>query len=143
MNNLLFVSVFICFSLGETCSHVGALLFKLEAAVRLGITAAACTGLPCQWNQSFKKKKKSETCKNCGNKFYKRSSKEQCLQSRKAAKRSPPPASEADQQQFLASLESVDCKIVGLSAWSGYCQEFVKLGPAPQTSQLPKVKTLK
>ena len=35
------------FRTGETCSHLGALLYKMEAAVRLGYTSAACTDLPC------------------------------------------------------------------------------------------------
>ena len=47
---MLFVS-----SLGETCSHVAAVLFKVEAAVRLGLTSKACNDVPCQWNQNFTK----------------------------------------------------------------------------------------
>ncbi|KAL3885006.1 hypothetical protein ACJMK2_025105 [Sinanodonta woodiana] len=34
--------------LGETCSHIGALLFKIEAAVRLGYTSSTCTDRPCE-----------------------------------------------------------------------------------------------
>ncbi|XDV14340.1 hypothetical protein PO909_014611 [Leuciscus waleckii] len=37
--------------LGETYSHVGAVLFKLEASVRLGFNKVACTDLACQWNK--------------------------------------------------------------------------------------------
>ena len=37
--------------LGEPCSHIGALLSKLEAAVRAGFTKKACTGVACTWNQ--------------------------------------------------------------------------------------------
>ena len=40
--------------IGKSCSHIGALLFKIEAAVRLGYTAtAACTSKPCTWNDDF------------------------------------------------------------------------------------------
>ena len=39
--------------LGEMCSHVAALLFKIEACVRLGIASTTCT---CVWNQAFSKK---------------------------------------------------------------------------------------
>lgn len=40
--------------MGESCSHIGALLFKVEAAVRLGYTAKdACTSEPCKWNNDF------------------------------------------------------------------------------------------
>ncbi|XP_065654377.1 uncharacterized protein LOC136080930 [Hydra vulgaris] len=39
--------------LGETCSHVVAMLYKIEAAVRIGMTSPTPTDLPCQWNQTF------------------------------------------------------------------------------------------
>ena len=41
-------------SLGEVCSHVAALLFKIDAANRLGYTRLSKTSLPCQWNRNFK-----------------------------------------------------------------------------------------
>ncbi|XP_047141028.2 uncharacterized protein LOC124816062 [Hydra vulgaris] len=41
--------------LGETCSHVAAMLYKIEAAVRIGMTSSTSTDLPCQWNQTFTK----------------------------------------------------------------------------------------
>ncbi|XP_047144636.2 uncharacterized protein LOC124818147 [Hydra vulgaris] len=41
--------------LGETCSHVAATLYKVEAAVRIGMTSSTPTDLPCQWNQTFVK----------------------------------------------------------------------------------------
>ncbi|XP_078351893.1 uncharacterized protein LOC144636534 [Oculina patagonica] len=34
--------------LGEVCSHVGAMLFAVEAGVRM-IKARTCTSAPCQW----------------------------------------------------------------------------------------------
>lgn len=39
----LMVSLLIFYSLGKTCSHVAAVMFKVEAAIRIGITSAACT----------------------------------------------------------------------------------------------------
>ena len=39
----------------ETCSHVGAILFKMEAAVRIGFTKVTPTDLPQLWNQNFTK----------------------------------------------------------------------------------------
>ena len=42
--------------LGEVCSHIAAILFKVEACVRLGYTSVACTSRPCEWNQAFLKK---------------------------------------------------------------------------------------
>jgi hypothetical protein len=40
--------------LGESCTHIGALLFKIEAAVRAGFTRRACTDEACLWNDDFK-----------------------------------------------------------------------------------------
>lgn len=42
--------------LGEVCSHVAAVLFKIEAGVRLGITKTSCTDEACQWNKTFREK---------------------------------------------------------------------------------------
>lgn len=41
-------------SLGEGCSHVAAILFKVESAVRNGYTSS--TSNSCQWNQVFSTK---------------------------------------------------------------------------------------
>uniref|UniRef100_A0A8W8NZ12 SWIM-type domain-containing protein n=1 Tax=Magallana gigas TaxID=29159 RepID=A0A8W8NZ12_MAGGI len=41
---------------GEVCSHVAAILFKVEASVRLGYNKVACTSTPCMRNQTFTKK---------------------------------------------------------------------------------------
>ena len=59
--------------LGESCSHVEALLYKLEAAVRLGYTCSACTDVPCQWNQTFVKHVTAEPMARI--KFYKETAK--------------------------------------------------------------------
>ena len=42
------------FRLGEGCSHIAAVLFKVECAVRLGYTAG--TSQPCQWNEAYSQK---------------------------------------------------------------------------------------
>ncbi len=43
--------IFIVYSLGEGCSHVAAVLFKVESAVRLGYTSVTSQG--CKWNETF------------------------------------------------------------------------------------------
>ena len=43
--------------LGESCSHNGALLFKLESAVRAVVTKKACTDVASTWNQDVLKKR--------------------------------------------------------------------------------------
>ena len=57
IDGLMFAHVCI-YRLGEMCSHVAALLFKVEACVRLGIATMTSTSLPCVWNQAFSKKVK-------------------------------------------------------------------------------------
>ena len=37
--------------LGESCSHIAAIFFKVECAVRLGYTSV--TAQRCLWNESF------------------------------------------------------------------------------------------
>jgi hypothetical protein len=48
-------NTFLFFRLSESCSHIGAVLFKVEAAVKLGYTKTACTEEPCKWNEDFVK----------------------------------------------------------------------------------------
>ena len=50
--------------LGESCSHIGALLFKIKMVVRLGYTRIACTDKPCSWNNDFVKKIEGELIKD-------------------------------------------------------------------------------
>ena len=44
-------SSFFSFRLGEACSHVAVVLFKVEYVVRNGYTAV--TSQTCSWNQTF------------------------------------------------------------------------------------------
>ena len=39
------------YRLGEGCSHVAAIMFKVECAVRLGYTST--TSQLCKWNKTF------------------------------------------------------------------------------------------
>ena len=36
--------------MSQTCNHVAAMLFKIEAAYKLGISNPACTSSACAWN---------------------------------------------------------------------------------------------
>jgi hypothetical protein len=40
--------------LGQVCVHVAALLFKIEAAVKLGYTTRSSTSAACTWNKQFR-----------------------------------------------------------------------------------------
>lgn len=52
-----------------------------------------------------------------------------CQRAKRTKKRAPPPATDEEQQIFLASLASLPTKIVGLRAWPLYCEQFANLGP--------------
>ena len=39
--------------LGETCSHIAAMLYKIEAAIRAGLTGSTPAELPCEWKETF------------------------------------------------------------------------------------------
>ena len=39
--------------LGEACSHVAALLFIIEAGVKLGLTRESSISRACEWNNAF------------------------------------------------------------------------------------------
>ncbi len=40
--------------LGETCSHIAAVLFKVEIGVRIGLSTVSSTSEACRWNKSFR-----------------------------------------------------------------------------------------
>ena len=35
--------------IGQTCNHVTAAVFKMEAAVRMGLTSPSCATTACEW----------------------------------------------------------------------------------------------
>ena len=47
--------VILIIRVGSACSHVAAVLFKLQACVQLGMNEKACTSKLCQWNVSRRK----------------------------------------------------------------------------------------
>eukprot|EP00795_Rhopilema_esculentum_P004077 gene4077-20257_t len=40
--------------LGETCSHIAAVLFKVEMGVKLGLSSESSTSEACKWNKTFR-----------------------------------------------------------------------------------------
>ena len=76
MKNLIFCSVTCMTGLRESCSHIGAILFKIKAAVRAGYTKKACTDEACKWNQDFVKKIKPELIAKIN--FYSSNAVEKC-----------------------------------------------------------------
>ncbi|XP_048748384.2 uncharacterized protein LOC125660689 [Ostrea edulis] len=122
--------------LGETCSHIGATSFKMEAAVRLGYTSATCTDIPCEWNQCFTKNVKAARISAIN--FYKQSAKEKLKSSQQKGKPLPQPSTVSDQMKFLDGLSALKTNSVGLSTFKEHCEPFIGLGPKPNTNkQLP------
>lgn len=108
------------FRLGESCSHVGALLFKLEASVRLGYTSVAPTSIACVWNKVCTKKVEADMVKDI--KFYTDKAKRKNGVGKKL--RAVPNAKEEHQQQFLEMLSAIEELPVGLSTFKGYADFF-------------------
>ena len=121
----------------ETFSHAGALLFKMEAAVRMGYTNSACIDEPCAWNQCFVNKVTPAPIHDI--KFDKESTKEklQAVKRRKKVTIDAPTDTEK-KNSFLNKLQSLDQNIVGWCAFNVYANPFVDLGPKPNSNHVPQ-----
>ncbi|XP_033747958.1 uncharacterized protein LOC117332976 [Pecten maximus] len=47
--------------LGEACSHIAALMFKIQIAVHMGLTTKSSTSDICKWNSTFRKEIEPKT----------------------------------------------------------------------------------
>ena len=112
-----------CFRLGESSSHVAALLFKVEAAVRLGYTRCGCTELPCYWNNDFVKKVKPAPV-HCIQFYKKSANKKLCQQSKQNRYGAPRISTDKEENKLLHSLASCSRKPVGLSLLKEQYQPF-------------------
>ncbi|XP_041472362.1 uncharacterized protein LOC121421662 [Lytechinus variegatus] len=102
--------------LGESCSHVSAVLFKVEAAVRLGYTTQACTDVACQWNNRFVSNVEPAQIRDI--KFYKEEAKDS-IKKNSGKKRKWSHCSKDEEDAFISSLMETDNKPVGLSLFEG------------------------
>ena len=127
--------------LGESCSHIAALLFKLEAAVRLAFTSETCTDVPCEWNNYFVKKVPWEPISKIN--IYS----DKFVTNIKAANKKHETFESSDiamQQQFLNSLHLSDCNSVELSLFKETAAKFVqtKMVPVHQPQLLDLLRNL-
>lgn len=101
---------------------MAALLYKVEAFVRLGLTKQECTDVACKWNNDFVKKVTPEPISKI--KFYK----DTCVQKAKKSIRKQPKSysrpTHDEQQTFLKSLTECDSIPVVLSCFNGYSEKF-------------------
>ncbi|XP_041371313.1 uncharacterized protein LOC121384798 [Gigantopelta aegis] len=107
--------------LGESCSHIAALLFKVEAAVRLGYTSQTCTDLPCKWNEDFVKKIQPAEIKNI--RFYKDSAVQRVQKSKRKHEEITPPTDE-EKRLLLGKLYECSHQPLVLSTFSEYSDQF-------------------
>ena len=70
------------FSLGEGCTHIAGLLFKLEACAQEKENTA-CTSKPCNWNKGGKRKKDPQEVLNISFKKLKYGGNEPCANEKK------------------------------------------------------------
>lgn len=123
--------------LGETCSHVAAILCKVEAAVRQELTHTTPTNLPCEWNQNFTRNVKAS--KICDIIFYSDKGKSTIKSN---TRNDMLPATSQEQSAFLAALSSESKKVVGLSLFEEHQDAFVLNEPPPVQHKLPSLLDL-
>lgn len=106
--------------MGETCSHVAAMLYKIETAVRMGYTSVTPTDLPCKWNQNFTKNILGSPVSEIN--LYSDQAKAK-LKNIGQKKREVPPLEEFE--NFLYSLKEAAPKAVGLSLFGDFQEKFI------------------
>ncbi|XP_076090454.1 uncharacterized protein LOC143062652 isoform X1 [Mytilus galloprovincialis] len=121
--------------LSEVCSHVAALLFKIEAAGRLGYTRKACTEEPCKWNADFVKKVLPDPISKI--KFYKASTVLKAKSRKRNRTRKFTPANDNQKQQLLDSLKGCTTKPIVLCTFNGYSTDFHWTTPTVNTPKIP------
>lgn len=133
------------YRLGESCSHVAALLFKLEAVVRLAVTAQTPTDLPCVWNDFFVANITPAAIKDI--KFYRDDVVQRCNEKgrkmRGTANMQEVPTQV--QEDFITQLSDNSDAPVALSLFNATSSIFKPILPClPKQPQLPtKLTSLK
>lgn len=129
--------LFFC-SLGECCSHIAALLFKVEAAVRLGITNLACTDKPCEWNNFFSTKVEAMPIKDI--KFYREEAAQKVYDNARDQRPTYDKTKPTDQEKLklFDQLAALETKPVILSTIDSTCNSFVNKRPYHFQHQLPQ-----
>ncbi|CAC5368836.1 unnamed protein product [Mytilus coruscus] len=121
--------------LSESCSHIGALLFKIEAAVKLGYTKTACTEEPCKWNADFVKKVVPATISKIN--FYKAARVKKAKETKRRKVKKFAASSIDQQQELLSALYSCSTRPVALSTFDGVSDKFFWTRPAPTIAKMP------
>ena len=133
------IIVFIFMSLylghGETCSHVAALLYKIEAAIRVGLTGSTPTELPCEWNKTFVRNITGSPVADIN--LYTEKAKEKVSGQKLTSSKAP---SFEQKKQFLFELKSVQPKTVCLYLFSEFGESFKCTKPINALKMLPSMR---
>ena len=121
--------------LGETCSHVGAMLYKIEAAIRVGLTGSTPTGLPCKWNENSVRSITGSPIADIN--LYTEKTKEKISGQKLTSSKT---TSIEQKKQFLIELESVQPKAVCLYLFSWFGESFKCIKPINALKMLPSMR---
>ena len=111
------------------------MLFKIEAAVRLGYTRQTCTDVPYKWNACFTQR--VQPAKVADIRFYKRDP------VRRGKTHHPPlPSTSGEQASFISDLASGDFACVCLSTFTAHNERFVTAEPRLTTKLPAPLRTL-
>lgn len=135
LNSSICIIIYSNFSLGETCSHVAATLYKIEAAVRYGLTAQTCTDVPCQWNQTFTTSVEAAPIADIN--FYTDTATKKISQTNRKREFSGAP----NINKLLESISKKNNKVVGLSLFKDYQKGFISDDAIATVKKLPSVLT--
>ena len=92
----------------ETGSHVGAMLFKIETAVRMEMTRQTCTDVACTWNKASTK---GVTCKPIAEIEFYTTEYRKNLRSRSGNQHVPPKPTSEEKDSFLGKLAKLKKKV--------------------------------
>ena len=123
------------YRLGETCSHVAAMLYKIEAAIRVGLTGSTPTELPCEWNETFVRNITGSPVADIN--FYTEKAKEKVSGQKLTSSKAPP---FEQKKQFLFELKSVQPKAVCLNLFSEFGESFKCTKPINAFKMLPSMR---
>ena len=116
---------------------MGAALYKIEAAVRIGTTTNVSTDIPCQWNQTFTKSIVGSPV--VGINLYSDAAKRKLSTTSKFRK--VVVTSIEDKMEFLSKLQEVQPNTVVLHLFKNSCGKFIQNKPAVNCKLPPHLRT--
>ena len=121
--------------LGETCSHVAAVLYKIETAIQVGLSGSTPTELPCEWNGTFMRNITGSPVADIN--FYTEKAKEKVSGQKLTSSKGP---SFEQKKQFLYELKSVQPKTVCLHLFKEFGETFKCTKPIDTFKMLPSMR---